>query len=59
MVYIYYYFAMGRRPLRIPDEDGSILAVDDGIASFDCRGSLSLPISVIDSGKVRHLVQVY
>lgn len=40
------------RPLSLlPDEDGCILAVDDGAASFDCRGSLSLPISVIDSGK--------
>lgn len=39
------------RPLSLPDEDGCILAVDDGVASFDCRGSLSLPISVIDSGK--------
>ncbi|KAJ9680038.1 hypothetical protein PVL29_021800 [Vitis rotundifolia] len=39
------------RPLSLPDEDGCILAVDDGTASFDCRSSLSLPISVIDSGK--------
>lgn len=50
-----YYFATGR-PLSLPDEDGCILAVDDGVASFDCRGSLSLPISVIDSGKVSHLI---
>ena len=55
MIYICYYFGMGR-PLSIPDEDGSILAVDVGTASFDCHGSLSLPISVIDAGKVSHLV---
>ncbi|XP_017973164.1 PREDICTED: uncharacterized protein LOC18605777 isoform X4 [Theobroma cacao] len=37
------------RPLGL--SNGSILSVKDGNASFDIRSSLSLPVSVIDSGK--------
>ncbi|KAA8540048.1 hypothetical protein F0562_026740 [Nyssa sinensis] len=39
------------RPLGLPDENGCILAVNDGSVSIDIRGSISLPISVIDSVK--------
>ncbi|XP_057463870.1 structural maintenance of chromosomes flexible hinge domain-containing protein GMI1 [Actinidia eriantha] len=38
-------------PLGLPNEKGCKVALDDGNASIDIRGSLSLPISVIDSGK--------
>ncbi|KAG4943188.1 hypothetical protein JHK84_047266 [Glycine max] len=40
------------RAIDIPDENGSFLSVGDEDASLEIRGSLSLPISVIDSGKV-------
>ncbi|THG10123.1 hypothetical protein TEA_027988 [Camellia sinensis var. sinensis] len=39
------------RPLSLASENGCSLAVDDGNAAIDMRSSLSLPISVIDSGK--------
>lgn len=39
------------RPLGVPDDNGCVLAVNYGDTSFDIRSSLSLPISVIDSGK--------
>ncbi|KAM4068715.1 hypothetical protein ACB094_12G034100 [Castanea mollissima] len=39
------------RPLGLPDDNACILVVNDGNPSFDIRGSLSLPIDVIDSGK--------
>ncbi|KAF8379724.1 hypothetical protein HHK36_029171 [Tetracentron sinense] len=39
------------RPLELPDENGCLLTVNAGDASLDIRGSLSLPISVIDTGK--------
>ncbi|KAK1571160.1 hypothetical protein Q3G72_012800 [Acer saccharum] len=39
------------RPLGLPDENGCVLALNDGITSLDICSSLSLPISVIDSGK--------
>ncbi|KAF5442725.1 hypothetical protein F2P56_035352 [Juglans regia] len=39
------------RPLGIPDDNGSIIAFNNGDASFNICGSLSLPINVIDSGK--------
>lgn len=58
MIYIYLMIPniVTRRPLSLLDEDGCILAMDDGIANFDSRGSLYLPISVIDSRKFSHLV---
>ncbi|KAK7272945.1 hypothetical protein RIF29_13990 [Crotalaria pallida] len=42
------------RPIDIPDENGSVLSVGDKNknASLVIRGSLSLPLSVIDSGKL-------
>ncbi|KAI9157714.1 hypothetical protein LWI28_026791 [Acer negundo] len=39
------------RPLGLPDENGCVLALNDGITSLDICSSLSLPISDIDSGK--------
>ncbi|XP_038685259.1 structural maintenance of chromosomes flexible hinge domain-containing protein GMI1-like isoform X1 [Tripterygium wilfordii] len=39
------------RQMGIPDEEGCILDVNNENASLDIRRSLSLPISVIDSGK--------
>ncbi|KAK2635775.1 hypothetical protein Ddye_030567 [Dipteronia dyeriana] len=39
------------RPLGLPDKNGCVLAVNDGITSLDICSSLSLPINVIDSGK--------
>lgn len=39
------------RPMDVSEKDGSILNVDSGSCNFDIRGSLSLPIGVIDSGK--------
>ncbi|KAK7850486.1 structural maintenance of chromosomes flexible hinge domain-containing protein gmi1 [Quercus suber] len=44
------YFGL-ERPLGLPDDNACILEVNDGNPSFDIRGSLSLPIDVIDSGK--------
>lgn len=32
-----------------------MLELKNGIASFDIRRSLSLPFSVVDSGKVKHM----
>lgn len=54
MIYIYLMIPniVTGRPLSLLNEDGCILAMDDGIANFDSRGSLYLPISVIDSRKV-------
>ncbi|XP_020206099.1 structural maintenance of chromosomes flexible hinge domain-containing protein GMI1 isoform X2 [Cajanus cajan] len=40
------------RTLDVPDENGCFLSVTDKNASLDIRDSLSLPINVIDSGKV-------
>ncbi|KAJ6376123.1 hypothetical protein OIU77_000983 [Salix suchowensis] len=37
------------RPLDIAEENGCVLSVKDG--EFDIRSSISIPISVIDSGK--------
>lgn len=51
---ILYLVVFGTRPLGIPDDNGSILVFNNGDASFDICGSLSLPINVIDSGKVCH-----
>ncbi|KAK9994804.1 hypothetical protein SO802_024507 [Lithocarpus litseifolius] len=42
---------VGGKPLGLPDDNACILEVNDGNPSFDKRGSLSLPIDVIDSGK--------
>ncbi|KAH7543839.1 hypothetical protein JRO89_XS15G0028400 [Xanthoceras sorbifolium] len=39
------------RPLGLPEKNGCVLALNDGTASLDIGSSLSLPISVIDSGK--------
>ncbi|XP_043716489.1 structural maintenance of chromosomes flexible hinge domain-containing protein GMI1 [Telopea speciosissima] len=39
------------RPLDLPDDKGTLLSVTDGNASLDIRGSISIPISVIDIGK--------
>lgn len=39
------------RPLGLPDDNACDLVVNNGDASFDIRGSISLPIDVIDSGK--------
>lgn len=39
------------RPLSLASENGCSLAVHDGNAAIDMHSSLSLPISVIDSGK--------
>ncbi|KAG6752676.1 hypothetical protein POTOM_042705 [Populus tomentosa] len=39
------------RPLDIAEENGCVLSVKDEIARFDIRSSISIPISVIDSGK--------
>ncbi|TKY55970.1 hypothetical protein E2542_SST20396 [Spatholobus suberectus] len=38
--------------IDIPEENGCFLSVKDENASLDIRGSLSLPISVIDTGKL-------
>ncbi|KAK7293085.1 hypothetical protein RJT34_15946 [Clitoria ternatea] len=40
------------RPMDIPNENGCSLSVQGEDASLDIRSSLSLPISVIDSGKL-------
>lgn len=40
----------------MPDESGCILEVNDGNARLDIRNSLSFPISIIDCGKVCHLL---
>jgi len=40
------------RPLDIAEENGCVLSVKDEIARFDIRSSISIPISMIDSGKV-------
>ncbi|XP_027332090.1 structural maintenance of chromosomes flexible hinge domain-containing protein GMI1 [Abrus precatorius] len=40
------------RPINIPDENGCFLSVKDEDACLEIRGSLSLPLSVIDSGKL-------
>ncbi|XP_022890366.1 uncharacterized protein LOC111405633 isoform X2 [Olea europaea var. sylvestris] len=39
------------RPLGLPEDQGCLLSVDNGNNFIDVRGSLSLPINVIDSGK--------
>uniref|UniRef100_A0A6N2K9V6 Uncharacterized protein n=1 Tax=Salix viminalis TaxID=40686 RepID=A0A6N2K9V6_SALVM len=39
----------GGKPLDIAEENGCVLSVKDG--EFDIRSSISIPISVIDSGK--------
>ncbi|KAH8492181.1 hypothetical protein H0E87_021675 [Populus deltoides] len=39
------------RPLDIAEENGCVLSVKDEIARFDIRSSISIPISMIDSGK--------
>ncbi|CAK7324185.1 unnamed protein product [Dovyalis caffra] len=39
------------RPLEIAKENGCVLLVKDGIASFDIHSSQSISISVIDCGK--------
>ncbi|KAM7504877.1 hypothetical protein LguiB_003781 [Lonicera macranthoides] len=39
------------KPLGVPEENGCLISVNHENASIDIRGSLSLPISVIDSGK--------
>ncbi|KAF3955648.1 hypothetical protein CMV_019149 [Castanea mollissima] len=44
------YFGL-ERPLGLSDDNACIVGVNDGNPSFDIRGSLSLPIDVIDSGK--------
>lgn len=44
------------RPLGLPEDQGCLLSVDNGNNFIDVRDSLSLPINVIDSGKVTHLV---
>ncbi|KAF7830720.1 structural maintenance of chromosomes flexible hinge domain-containing protein GMI1 [Senna tora] len=40
------------RPIDIPIEGGCVLSVDGEHPTLDLRGSLSLPISVIDSAKL-------
>ncbi|OIW07390.1 hypothetical protein TanjilG_10225 [Lupinus angustifolius] len=40
------------RPVDIPDENGCVLSLDDENASLEIRGSVSLPLSVIDNGKL-------
>lgn len=50
------YFGTGR-PIGTTGEKGCQLANDkDENPSIDIGESISLPVSVIDSGKVRHLV---
>lgn len=49
--YVFYYFHL-ERPLGIPDENGCILSDADGETNIDVRNSFSIPITVIDSGKV-------
>ncbi|KAL5738604.1 hypothetical protein ACOSP7_031365 [Xanthoceras sorbifolium] len=39
------------RPLGLPDQNACVLALNDETVSLDIGSSLSLPISVIDSGK--------
>ncbi|KAJ7965338.1 Protein defective in meristem silencing 3 [Quillaja saponaria] len=39
------------RPINIPDENGCVLSVNYEDASLDMNSSLSLPVTVIDSGK--------
>lgn len=38
--------------MDIPDKNGCLLSVTDENASLEIRGSMSIPIGVIDSGKV-------
>lgn len=47
------------RPLNVPAENGSRLIVDKGCATIEIRDSKSLPISVIDTGKVLVLAPYY
>lgn len=49
---LYISFCAGRS-LGLPEEKGCLLSLTDGNASLDIRDSLSLPISIIDAGKVR------
>jgi len=49
----YFWF---ERKLGLPDDHGCALVVNNGDVNFDIRGSLSLPINVIDSGKVCHCI---
>ena len=46
---LYNYF---ERPSSLPDEKGCILSVNDGGTNLDMGGSLSIPLNVIDAGKV-------
>ncbi|XP_060675499.1 structural maintenance of chromosomes flexible hinge domain-containing protein GMI1 isoform X2 [Ziziphus jujuba] len=39
------------RPLGVPDENGCVLSEEDGETSLNIRDSLSVPVSVVDSGK--------
>ncbi|XP_028806664.1 structural maintenance of chromosomes flexible hinge domain-containing protein GMI1 [Neltuma alba] len=46
------------RSMDVPNENGCVLSVDDEHASLDLRSSLSLPLSVIDSGKLVHVESI-
>ncbi|KAF2291896.1 hypothetical protein GH714_036024 [Hevea brasiliensis] len=39
------------RPLDVGDEDGCVLELNNGTISLEIRRSLSLPFSIVDSGK--------
>ncbi|KAK4277570.1 hypothetical protein QN277_015548 [Acacia crassicarpa] len=43
------------RSMDVPCENGCVLSVEDEHADLDLRSSLSLPLSVIDSGKFVHV----
>ncbi|CAN8277312.1 unnamed protein product [Cochlearia groenlandica] len=43
------------RPINLPEKDGCKLSITNGVSSIDLKRSLSLPISVIDSGKCIHV----
>lgn len=52
----YFWF---ERPVGVPHDHGCALVENDGDPNFDIRSSLSLPINVIDSGKVCHFLFLF
>ncbi|CAH8272083.1 unnamed protein product [Arabidopsis lyrata] len=43
------------RPIDRPENEGCKLSIIDGISKLEVRSSLSLPITIIDSGKCLHV----
>ncbi|VVB17361.1 unnamed protein product [Arabis nemorensis] len=43
------------RPINHPEKERCTLSIIDGISTLELRSSLSLPITIIDSGKCEHV----